>query len=991
MDETNPQKFRQNWDQYDQTTRNNIDQLNVHTYWPAERNAARDVAKGADKRLWMSEVDLGPSGIPQDFDNIEPGLALSERITSDITNLESKAWVLWQAIEDQENMNAENENMNWGLIHVDFTPDNFETLEWHKNKKYYTMANYTKFIRPGDHVINNDNENTLASINTSRNQAVVVYTNTSDTEKNIDIDSSGFKQVDSSATATPHITSASANLQQGEAIEIEKEKLMTTVEPKSVTTFVIDGVTGVDQTESHIKADKSYHIENVNSEKVLDLNDNSVVQFSKDRDRTTQQWQLLKVTDGYTSKELYRIKNLAGGQVLTHKDGTVTLAPFQNLDAQKWMLSTSGNGIYTLINKESGTLLDVGDQSTNEGASVGVWKATSGANQQWTITETGIAKVEDVKVWTSVGTEPTLPETVHVYYSDGTEDDVSVNWESIEGDQYQSEGMIKVEGEIPNSAKKATATVYVSDIKELEVLKQKTVKGNAPNLPDTVTATLTNGEKVDIAVNWNEVDSNAYAEFGQFTVKGVIEGTNMQAIAYIQVVKGGLENVALNESDQPFPKASASFTGQWDDVNQLNDGDYSDARWTNWDPNEWREKDWVEIDFREEQLLSHVTFSFYDDEGGTRPPESLYLEYWNGDEWIKIAGSDVNVEAEDDITIDFEEITTSKVRAKLTAMADTCIAIREMEVYGIGDVPVVGDQTTLDNIWVNEQPLKNFESTNYNYEMELEQGEEIPVIQVETSDLLATYETVLPESVPGEAKIIVTAENGEDTATYTIHITAKEPEPTNPEDDSEEGDSDDSTDDSDQEKPVYSEINLSEKDNLIYKEVEAGQTYKIQGSKSKIKMPFDLPTGTKLAIYEKDIMEANHTGLQKAGDGYTFVFKYPEGAESPNKNFQLTLEYDEKVDGDKDIYYYNKESDQWKAQAATDDKPEQTLTVMVSQFSSYAVLTKTSAEENTENEENASNNNLPNTATNQFNLLFAGLCLLIIGSFAWRDRRSRIK
>ncbi|UOQ50664.1 Ig-like domain-containing protein [Gracilibacillus caseinilyticus] len=766
---------------------------------------------------------------------------------------------------------------------------------------------------------------------------------------------------------------------------------MTTVEPKSVTTFVIDGVTGVDQTESHIKADKSYHIENVNSEKVLDLNDNSVVQFSKDRDRTTQQWQLLKVTDGYTSKELYRIKNLAGGQVLTHKDGTVTLAPFQNLDAQKWMLSTSGNGIYTLINKESGTLLDVGDQSTNEGASVGVWKATSGANQQWTITETGIAKVEDVKVWTSVGTEPTLPETVHVYYSDGTEDDVSVNWESIEGDQYQSEGMIKVEGEIPNSAKKATATVYVSDIKELEVLKQKTVKGNAPNLPDTVTATLTNGEKVDIAVNWNEVDSNAYAEFGQFTVKGVIEGTNMQAIAYIQVVKGGLENVALNESDQPFPKASASFTGQWDDVNQLNDGDYSDARWTNWDPNEWREKDWVEIDFREEQLLSHVTFSFYDDEGGTRPPESLYLEYWNGDEWIKIAGSDVNVEAEDDITIDFEEITTSKVRAKLTAMADTCIAIREMEVYGIGDVPVVGDQTTLDNIWVNEQPLKNFESTNYNYEMELEQGEEIPVIQVETSDLLATYETVLPESVPGEAKIIVTAENGEDTATYTIHITAKEPEPTNPEDDSEEGDSDDSTDDSDQEKPVYSEINLSEKDNLIYKEVEAGQTYKIQGSKSKIKMPFDLPTGTKLAIYEKDIMEANHTGLQKAGDGYTFVFKYPEGAESPNKNFQLTLEYDEKVDGDKDIYYYNKESDQWKAQAATDDKPEQTLTVMVSQFSSYAVLTKTSAEENTENEENASNNNLPNTATNQFNLLFAGLCLLIIGSFAWRDRRSRIK
>lgn len=137
MDETNPQKFRQNWEQYDVTTKENVGQMNVHTYWPGERTAVRDLAKGEKKRLWMSEVDLGGS-VPQDFDHIEPGLELSERIASDIMNLEPRAWVLWQAIEDQINMNEDNENSNWGLIQVDFDPDNFDELEWHKNKKNIT-------------------------------------------------------------------------------------------------------------------------------------------------------------------------------------------------------------------------------------------------------------------------------------------------------------------------------------------------------------------------------------------------------------------------------------------------------------------------------------------------------------------------------------------------------------------------------------------------------------------------------------------------------------------------------------------------------------------------------------------------------------------------------------------------------------------------------------------------------------------------------------
>ena len=103
----------------------------------------------------------------------------------------------------------------------------------------------------------------------------------------------------------------------------------------------------------------------------------------------------------------------------------------------------------------------------------------------------------------------------------------------------------------------------------------------------------------------------------------------------MQVTKPALQNIALNlpGSGQEFPKASASFTGQYDKAANVNDGDISSIRWTNWDPNSWRAEDWVAIDFGSADTISKLDFHFYDDGGGTRPPASLQLEYWDGTEW----------------------------------------------------------------------------------------------------------------------------------------------------------------------------------------------------------------------------------------------------------------------------------------------------------------------------------------------------------------------
>lgn len=99
MDETNPSIFTQNWNAYGAPARAAVDQLNVHTYGTGMRTSARDIAKGADQKLWMSEVE-GTWGTGTDFTGMDPGLGIATRMVDDMRELEPSAWVFWQPIED---------------------------------------------------------------------------------------------------------------------------------------------------------------------------------------------------------------------------------------------------------------------------------------------------------------------------------------------------------------------------------------------------------------------------------------------------------------------------------------------------------------------------------------------------------------------------------------------------------------------------------------------------------------------------------------------------------------------------------------------------------------------------------------------------------------------------------------------------------------------------------------------------------------------------
>ncbi|MFD4370608.1 RICIN domain-containing protein [Streptomyces sp. NPDC058486] len=388
MDETNPNIFRANWDAYDPAVKSSIGRLNTHTYGTGGRTGVRDIAKGSGTPLWMSEVDLGGS-VGQSFTDMSPALDLTQRVNEDFRELEPRAWVLWQAVEDYENMTPGRENSNWGLIQTDFTPDDAATEPLRKNKKYWAMANYTKFVRPGARVINTDNADTFAALRPAGQGAVVVHTNPTGEPQRLTLNLAGFQNVGTGAVQR-YTTDGTKNLQRETDLTPVGKTLTATVGAGSVTTFVLPGATGVNASDTTAPTGAARQLLNDHSGKALAVatanGQSTLVQRTSSPGTAAQQWKFTKLSSAdWGNTAAYRITSAANGKALAAQGDSLALVNAGSAADQKWMLSTTGDGHHTLVNSASGKLLDVSGESTADGASVGVYRPTTGANQSWTL------------------------------------------------------------------------------------------------------------------------------------------------------------------------------------------------------------------------------------------------------------------------------------------------------------------------------------------------------------------------------------------------------------------------------------------------------------------------------------------------------------------------------------------------------------------------------------------------------------------------------
>ncbi|WP_235513041.1 MULTISPECIES: glycoside hydrolase [unclassified Sphingomonas] len=175
-DETNSHVFLSDWAGYPAATRARIGQLNVHSYGTVHQTGVRDVARASGIRLWMSENDAPLAGDPEAVDGMASPLAFAEHVVLDLKRLEPAAWIFWQAVEDWSARDGK-PGSNWGLVKADLAVAPNAPHRIAVTRKYWAMAQFSRYIRPGYRLVPVDDLDTVGALSPDGRTLVLVHVN----------------------------------------------------------------------------------------------------------------------------------------------------------------------------------------------------------------------------------------------------------------------------------------------------------------------------------------------------------------------------------------------------------------------------------------------------------------------------------------------------------------------------------------------------------------------------------------------------------------------------------------------------------------------------------------------------------------------------------------------------------------------------------------------------------------------------------------------
>ena len=198
---------------------------------------------------------------------------------------------------------------------------------------------------------------------------------------------------------------------------------------------------------------------------------------------------------------------------------------------------------------------------------------------------TGCEAVEPVE--TETGVAPELPATVTVYWSKGGPTQEPVTWDDVDPALYADGGNFQVSGTVGDTGLTTTVNVTVKakpapTIVSLEDVNVATPSGTAPELPETVSATMSDGTTSAVNVTWNAVDASQYRSRagGTFDVTGTVESTAGYAVAHVTVTPATISALEDPEPLTTFvghePTLPATVKATW------SNGDVTD------EPVEWQ-------------------------------------------------------------------------------------------------------------------------------------------------------------------------------------------------------------------------------------------------------------------------------------------------------------------------------------------------------------------------------------------------------------------
>ena len=142
----------------------------------------------------------------------------------------------------------------------------------------------------------------------------------------------------------------------------------------------------------------------------------------------------------------------------------------------------------------------------------------------------------------------------------------------------------------------------------------------------------------------------------------------------------------------PTASVSATYTSTYDPdgIAHLTDGIINFAstprnRWSNYVSGA-RAKDSLTFDFKCESRISGVTVYPYDDDGATRLPSSIQVEYYSDGSWQAVPDQVCGtIQKNKGTEITFPEINAEKLRLTLIPQSGKSVGVTEVEIFGYNE------------------------------------------------------------------------------------------------------------------------------------------------------------------------------------------------------------------------------------------------------------------------------------------------------------------
>lgn len=367
------------------------------------------------------------------------------------------------------------------------------------------------------------------------------------------------------------------------------------------------------------------------------------------------------------------------------------------------------------------------------------------------------------------------------------------------------------------------------EITALEPVNATTEIGAVPNLPGTVTATLSGGSKEEREVVW-DLDGHTFvgALGDSFEVEGTVEGTDLKAQATVVLAEAVIPttNIALNASKTGLPLAIAYVSSGADNPFNATDGkkDFvtngSKKIWSDWERNTYHTtENWMGVIFGKgttvtRNTINKVSVGFMEEDGsGSKVslPASYKIEYYVGPEnyeyvstlssennktgngfvrdwtvdsalknaanWreVEYTGTKPAVPSTSDfkkmVDITFAPVTTSAMRISLTPQANQWTGLEEFEVYGYERSG--NSSFTVTDIKVGDRSIKDEITAGEAYKVTLSLDDELPVVTATATDN-ASVTVVQAANKNGVARVTIQSEDKSKTEVYLIQFESKD-------------------------------------------------------------------------------------------------------------------------------------------------------------------------------------------------------------------------